>query len=274
MRQPERAGALDLNHASIYFEEFGSGAPVILLHGFALDRRMWDGQVEALAPHDRVVRYDLRGFGRSPASSHLYRHADDLMAVLDHLRIDRASVVGSSMGGGAAINAAIVHPRRVARLIVVDPSPGGFKWSHGQTSAMKTIQERAGDAGVEAARARWLVLPIFRTLASHPDVEARFRAIVADYSGWHWVNRDPGLPFAPPACERLHEIQAPLLVIVGERDTADFQEIATLLEARVPRARKVVPPGVGHLANLEAPEPFNALVRDFLAERAWPSSSS
>lgn len=90
---------------------------------------------------------------------------------------------------------------------------------------------------------------------------------MADYSGWHRLNPDHGLPSTPPAIERLHAIEAPVLVIVGESDTPDFQEIAAMLEARVSHARKVVLPGVGHLANLEAPERFNALVREFLAER-------
>ncbi len=261
-----RTGTIAIGDASLYFEDTGAGVPIVLLHGFSMDLRMWDDQVEALGRRHRVIRYDLRGFGRSTPGTAPYRHADDLIAVLDHLAIDRAFLVGLSLGGGAVVNAAVAYPDRVRGIVAVDPSLGGFTWSAAQTLAMKDIQARASDTGVEAARARWLSLPIFRTLASNPPAEARFRSIVADYSGWHWRNADRGLPFTPPAIERLHEISAPALVVVGELDSADFQRIASTLERAIPRARKVVLPGVGHMANMEAPERFNAEVTAFFDE--------
>lgn len=259
-----RHGQLEVDGAALYYEEQGTGTPVVLLHGFSLDRRMWDDQVVAWSSRYRVVRYDLRGFGRSSTSTQPYRHAEDLAALLDHLRIDRAFLVGLSLGGGAAINATIVYPNRVLGLVVVDPSLGGFRWSAAQTNAMNEIAGSGRSRGLEAARDKWLALPIFRTLKSNPQADARFREIVADYSGWHWTNPDPGLPYTPPAIERLHEITAPTLVIVGERDSADFQQIALTLETRIPGARRVVLPGAGHLANMEAPDEFNAVVGAFL----------
>jgi pimeloyl-ACP methyl ester carboxylesterase len=263
-----RTGSVAIGDASLSFEETGAGVPVVLLHGFSLDRRMWDDQVDALARRYRVIRYDLRGFGRSTPGTGTYRHVDDLMALLDHLAIDRACLIGVSLGGGAIINAAVAYPDRVLGIVAVDPSLGGFPWSATQTQAMRDIRARAGDAGIEAARARWLSLPIFRTLASNPTANARFRSIVGEYSGWHWRNTDRGLPLVPPAIERLHEITAPALVIVGELDTADFQHIASTLEREIPNARKIVLPGVGHMGNMEAPQRFNAAVTAFLEELA------
>jgi pimeloyl-ACP methyl ester carboxylesterase len=259
-----RHGELSVAGATLYYEEQGHGTPVVLLHGFSLDRRMWDDQVLAWGSRYRIVRYDLRGFGRSTPSTQPYRHAEDLVALLDHLRIDRAFLVGLSLGGGAAINATIVYPNRVLGLIVVDPSLGGFRWSAAQTNAMNEIVGSGKNRGVDAARDKWLSLPIFRTLRANPPADARFRQMVAEYSGWHWVNADPGLPYAPPAIERLHEITAPTLVITGERDSPDFQQIALMLETRIPDARRVVLPGAGHLANMEAPDEFNAVVGEFL----------
>jgi 3-oxoadipate enol-lactonase len=263
-----RRGTIRVGDALLHYEETGTGVPVVLLHGFSLDLRMWDDQVETLARRHRVIRYDLRGFGRSTPGTTPYRHADDLIAVLDHLAVGRAFLIGLSLGGGAVVNAAVAYPDRVLGIVAVDPSLGGFMWSAVQTNAMKDIQVRAGDEGVEAARARWLSLPIFRTLASNPPADARFKSIVADYSGWHWRNADRGLPFAPPAIQRLHEIAAPALVLVGELDTHDFQQIASTLERDIPNVRKVVLPGVGHMANMEAPERFNAVVSAFLDEQA------
>lgn len=180
MHRPVRAGSLDVHGASLRYEQSGSGTPVVLLHAFALDRRMWDSQVDALAQRVRVIRYDLRGFGQSTIGPTPYRHADDLLALLDHLDVDRAFLIGASLGGGAAINAAVMHPGRVLGLVAVDPSLGGFRWSPRQNTAMRAIQARAGQDGVDAARARWLSLPMFRTLAARPEAEVRFRAMVAD----------------------------------------------------------------------------------------------
>ena len=260
-----RRGTIGIGDASLHYEETGAGVPVVLLHGFGLDLRMWDDQVEVLARRHRVIRYDMRGFGRSTPGTAPYRHADDLIAVLDHLAVRRV-LIGLSLGGGAIVNAAVACPDRVLGIVAVDPSLGGFTWSAAQTNAMKAIQARAGDGGVDAARARWLSLPIFRTLASNPAADARFRTMVEDYSGWHWGNADRGLPFTPPAIQRLHEIAAPTLVLVGELDSHDFQQIASTLERGIPHARKIVVPGVGHMANMEAPERFNAVVTAFLDE--------
>ena len=89
---------------------------------------MWEDQIEALERAHTVIRYDLRGFGRSAPGTAPYTHADDLAGLLDHLQLDRVSLVGLSLGGGAAINFAATHPQRVEELVVVDPSLGGFSW--------------------------------------------------------------------------------------------------------------------------------------------------
>jgi pimeloyl-ACP methyl ester carboxylesterase len=92
--------------------------------------------------------------------------------------------------------------------------------------------------------------------------------MVSDYSGWHWKNRDPGRPFKPPAIQRLGDIRAPTLIVVGELDTPDFRTIAETLERGIPGATKVTVRGVGHLVNLEAPDRFNEIVMEFLSRSA------
>jgi pimeloyl-ACP methyl ester carboxylesterase len=101
---------------------------------------------------------------------------------------------------------------------------------------------------------------------SNPRVAEQLTSIVNDYSGWHWLESDPGRSLNPPAIDRLQEISAPTLVMVGQLDTPDFHDIASTIADRIPRARKVVIPGVGHMANLEAPTRFDDLVAAFLAE--------
>jgi 3-oxoadipate enol-lactonase len=260
------SGRVDIGDASLYYEVTGAGRPIVLLHGFSFDRRLWDDQAAALSHAHTVVRYDLRGFGRSTMGSESYTHAQDLKALLDHLGLDRAAVLGLSLGGGAAINFAIAYPAAVLALIVADPSLGGFAWSQAFTGAQAAVRAAAKDAGVQAARDIWLSLPMFRSSMSNPMVATRLSAMVGDYSGWHWLNADRGRRFSPPAIERLGEVSAPTLVAVGEYDIHDFQQIASTLEAGVPDAWKVVIPGVGHVANLEAPDRFNEIVMAFLAE--------
>ena len=97
-------------------------------------------------------------------------------------------------------------------------------------------------------------------------VGSQLRQIIEDYSGWHWINEDPNRVLDPPATQRLHEIKVPTLVIVGERDLVDFHTIADTLQQGIFGARKVVMPGVGHMANLEAPEKFDEIVLGFLSD--------
>jgi 3-oxoadipate enol-lactonase len=257
-------GRASLAGASIYYEATGAGDPVVFLHGFSLDSRMWDDQVPAFSDRFRVLRYDLRGFGRSTAGDGSYTHADDLHALVDYLGLDRVALVGLSLGGGAAINFAIGYPERTRALVAVDASLGGFHWSAEFADAQAELCATAKARGVAAARAAWLASPLFGPARGNAAAADRLCAIVGDYSGRHWVDRDAGRRFSPPAIERLHEIHAPTLVIVGERDTPDFHDVASTLERGIAGARRVTMAGVGHMANLEAPQAFNRIVRQFL----------
>jgi len=252
---------------ALYYEESGpaSGTPLVLLHGSSLDTRSWADEVPAFAAAGyRVVNYDLRGFGRSAFASVPYSHADDLAALLDHLAIERAALMGLSMGGGAAINFAVSCPERVRAMILASPTLGGFGWSREFNALMKEMRRRARKVSIDDARAFWLASPLFERAMRIPAVAPRLRAIVGDYSFRHWTDDDPGVPLAPPAAERLAAIRAPALVAVGEHDMADFHGAADAICAGVPGARKRVLAGLGHLATIEGPEAFNREALDFL----------
>ena len=261
----EQRGTAEVNGTRLYYEVAGSEHPLVLIHGFALDTRMWDYQFEAFAQHYRVVRYDMRGYGKSlPPTDESYSHTDDLMALLERLRTDRAHVFGQSRGGAVAIDFALAHPEATGALVLVDPVLGGHSWSQEAARTDGAIWETAAKSGVEAGKAKWLAHPLFAPAREKPEVAARLEQIVSDYSGWHLINTDPGRYADPPAAQRLHEIGAPTLVVVGERDLPDFLVIADTLQ-QVPNARKVVLPGVGHMCNMEDPTKFNEVVLDFLA---------
>jgi 3-oxoadipate enol-lactonase len=262
----EQQGIAEVNGTRLYYEITGSGHPLILLHGFTLDTRMWDDQLATFAQHYRVVRYDMRGYGKSvPPTDESYSQTDDLKALLEHLRIDRAHVVGQSRGGAVAIDFALAHPEATSALVLVDPVLGGHSWSQEAARTDGAVWETAAKSGVEAGKAQWLAHPLFAPAQEKPEVAARLERIVSDYSGWHLINTDPVRYPDPPAAQRLHEISAPTLIVVGERDLPDFHVIADTLQ-QIPNARKVMLQSLGHMCNMENPSTFNDVALDFLAD--------
>ncbi len=260
-------GFVDVDGGRLWYEVSGAGEPIVFVHGFSLDARMWEGEAARFGGDYTVLRYDVRGFGRSSLPTVPFAHADDLAALLAHLGWARAHVVGLSMGGGIAVDFALTHPARVRSLVLVDAVVGGFPWPPG--TAPLTAALAAGKVGgVAAARVAWLASPLFAPSLARPDVAPRLRAIIDDYSGWHWVNDSPQRALAPPAWQRLGEIAARTLVLVGALDVPEFHAIAAHLVREIPGARGEIVDGAGHLVNLEAPERFAALVAAFLAEAA------
>ncbi len=258
-------GFADVNGTRLYYEMAGSGHPLVLVHGFTLDTRMWDDQFEVFAEHYQVLRYDVRGFGKSAlASTEPYDHSDDLKALMDHLGIDHAHIIGLSMGGGIAINFALAYPDATDTLVPVDAGCDGYRFQ-GEHPVL-LIQRKAQQDGIDAAKELWLNHPLFIPACENPTVAARLKEMVADYSGWHLVNNNPGRIPKPYAMERLSTINVPTLIIIGERDTPNIHGIADILEERIAGTKKVVMPGVGHMSNMEDPERFNEIVLGFLAE--------
>lgn len=259
-------GFAEVNGTKLYYEVSGVGPPLVLVHGFSLDCRMWEPQVAPLGRRHRLIRYDARGFGRSGLPSGPYTHADDLKALLGHLNIPVAAVCGLSKGGAIAAEFAIAYPDMVKALVLVDAIIWGIDAPPGSPPMdLAPIARAARAQGVDAARSLWLRHPLFAPAMERPEAARALSAIVAGYSGWHWLNRDTDLPFEPPAGKRLASIKAPTLALVGDRDLPLFLHVADTVAKEVPGARKIVIPGAGHTANMEAPEVVNPLVLEFLA---------
>lgn len=260
-----------VNGTRLRYQLTGTGPPLVLLHGFTLDLRMWEAQVAAFSPHFRVLRYDLRGFGESelPGTA-TYDHADDLRALFDHLGIATATIVGLSMGGGIALEFALAHPDRVQALVLADAMIGGYRWSAEWQAATAAIWRTGREEGVAPAKARWVAHHgLFGAAREQQPVATALTEMIEDYSGWHWCHRDPHRKPPRPAIERLTEVVAPTLIITGEREDPDFVAQATLLREQIPGAQGCVLPEAGHLTALEAPSTFNQAVLDFLS-RAVP----
>ncbi len=259
------AATASVNGTQLYYEVAGRGVPVVLIHGLGLDRRMWDDQFEALADRYRVIRYDLRGFGKSAhPNESAFRNVDDLRALLDYLEAPKAHVVGLSMGGNVALHHALLHPDATLSLVLVDSALDGHPWSDEWDQSLDVISAHAQAAGAKAGNERWLAHDLFAPARTQASVRAKLAQIVGDYSGRIWLNEISAQGINPRSIERLNEVSTPTLVIVGKRDLVDFQTIADTLAHGIPTARKVVIAGAGHMSNMESADEFNSILFSFL----------
>src|SRR5215211_7574193 len=142
-----KAGLAEVNGATIYYEVLGEGEPLVLVHAGIADSRMWGGQLAAFADSYRVVRYDMRGFGRTAMVEGTFSHHEDLRGLLDFLGLDRAHLVGCSMGGGAVLDFALEYPERVGNLVLVGSAIGGFRPDFGPPKEWDALvaADEAGD---------------------------------------------------------------------------------------------------------------------------------
>ena len=259
-------GFAEVNGTRLYYEIQGAGPALVLIHGNILDHRMWEDQFSHFAQRYSVLRYDARGFGRSalPPSAP-YDHADDLRALLRTLGTDHAAILGLSMGGRIAVNFAIRYPEATDALIAVDAGLDGYAF---ERPLLADVIAQARCSGVDAARAVWQAHPLLAPASQKPKVAKQLAEMTATYTGWHWLHADPQRSPSPAAIKRLATIRAPTLIVVGERDLSDFHRIAEVLADGIPGAERVVLPGAGHFANMEAPTEFNNVVLSFL-QRAF-----
>lgn len=264
-----------------FYEDAGAGEPVALIHGHSLDGRMWAYQVPALVEAGfRAVRHDVRGHGRTeiPPDGYTWEnYARDLAELLDHLNIERAHVVGLSMGGGISMQFALDYPERVLSLTLVDSALPGFGYSDAISNTIQALRDAVAAEGVWPAFQRlWLSHPLFDGVRTKPEAYALAEEMVHGFQAPEYVRRgeestEPETAPAPQVVDRLGEIAVRTLVVVGENDVDDFRFIAEILAATIPGARQVILPGCGHMVPMEDPHAFNGLLLDFLAGPCNPS---
>jgi len=256
---------IDIGDGKLNVDVAGTGAPVVLLHGFALDMRMWDPQFDAFAERHRTIRYDLRGFGKSSRPTGSYSHADDLTALLDRLDIDKAIFVGLSLGSNIALDLVSRHPDRVAGLVLASPSLPGYPWRWTGDRPREQAGALAKENGLDTAKAYWSGHDLFASARESQKVNRELSAMTSDYDGWHWLNTDPQWAM-PPMQPTLARITVPTFVMSGHRDIEAYREIADIIDAEVPGARFMRLPLAGHMLNLESPQAFNDAVLAFCAQ--------
>ena len=258
---------LDVNGARIHYERAGSGFPVIFLHAGIADSRMWEPQVAAFAEHFDVLRPDERGFGKSELPATRWSSRGDLLQIMDLLGLKPAHLVGCSMGGMLAIDFALDHPERVSKLVLVGSGIGGANFGKKYPDLWADV--RAADQAHDLAALNQAELKLFLAgpRRAVDTIDKRLRDLFLDMNATSMASDFESAPtddLDPPAVERLGEISAPTLLVVGDEDVPPVLDCIELLEQKVKGARKVVIHDAAHLPNLEHPEEFNRVVLDFL----------
>jgi pimeloyl-ACP methyl ester carboxylesterase len=230
---------------------------------------MWEQQIPAFAAGYRVIAYDLRGYGQSTLPDEPFAPHEDLGAVLDGLQLSRAHVLGVSMGGTVALDFALSHPDRVASLIVCGSTPGGTSATpdiRAGWDAVDALLEAGNvDEAIELELRMWVDGPRRSPDQVDPNVRERVRVMETLAFARAMAEPEPEEQrLDPPAADRLGEIQAPTLVLVGDLDYPQKVEIAISMSTRISGARLAVIRGTAHVPNMEAPSEFNRLVLDFL----------
>ena len=261
-------GFAPINGAQVYYEVAGAGRPMLLLHAGVADSRMWEEQFAVFAERYRVIRFDLRGFGRSAMPEGQFSNHSDVAALLDFLQAYQAIIVGISYGGKIALDFALAYPKRVAALVLGAPSVGGTKLSKRILQFWEAeeaaFEQEDWDTAVELNLRLW-VDGIYR----QPDeVNLALRKKVGQMQREIFQMEIPEgveeVGLEPAANGRLTEITAPTLVLVGDLDLPEKVEQAAWLANEIPEAQHAVIPGVAHMLNMETPVQFNRLLLDFL----------
>jgi len=263
------SGFANVNGTSIYYEMKGTGIPIVFIHGFACDLRNWDNQFELFSKNYKVIRYDLRGFGKSSLPDTIpYSHADDLSALLEFLKIDKVILVGHSLGGGVAIYYTLEHPKKVFALIVAEggaPSKTTLEKSNTLNRLRMPAIKIAQTEGVERGKNAWLNMEIYEPAMKNSKSVDKLKLMTAEYSGWHWVNKDPQLIRILEENE-LFQIKVPTLIMTGELSRFEYHDVMELIHTNISKSKIVLINKSGHMLNLENPDQFNREVLTFLRD--------
>lgn len=262
---------VDNDGVRISYRDEGEGRPVLLLHGHTFDGRVFDDLVPQLREAGlRMIRPDLRGHGssdRPETGYHPSHHAGDMRRVLDDAGVSRTDVVGYSVGGAVALELILAAPEMVGRLVLLSPVLPDRPFEDAFMDSLRQVARTVREAGVRKAMlGPWLESPLFASSLRTPGVREKVERIVVDFPGAEYlaterdrVDRTWSVP------ERLGEIEAPALVVVGSDEMAGFRGYADEIAREISDSRLEVLEGRGHLHLLEVPDDVGTLICDHLA---------
>lgn len=265
-----KSGFVQVDNARLYYETAGEGVPLVMIHAGVADSRQWNNEFAFFIRDYQVVRYDMRGYGKSEPVDGEFNHLDDLVTILSTLGIHEPVVImGCSMGGGLAMDFALTHPSRVRALIMVGSAPSGLELDV-PSPAKFAEAEKAFEAGdldlvCEIETQIW-----FDGTGRTPEqVNQAMRKLLYEMNRQalaHEVKQlGKRLPNTPaPAFDRLSDLKIPVLVILGAHDNPYILAAADYMVERIPSARKVIVEDAAHLPNMDHPDEFQTHVASFL----------
>lgn len=255
---PVQQGEIAVHGGMLPVAVAGVGTPLILLHGWTLDHRMWQPQLAGLAREFRLIMPDRRGCGRATAPPDLGREADDVLAIADALGLDRFALLGLSRGAVVALDFAHRYGARLTGLVVSGaPLPGLIERE--EVIDLERYRQWAASGDMAALRADWIGHPLMQTHTR--EAHALMATMLADYDGRDLLS-PPSTPDLPR--EALAALPMPVLAMTGAHDTSWRRACAAALADTVPNARHALIEHAGHIANADNPAQFNALVTTFL----------
>jgi pimeloyl-ACP methyl ester carboxylesterase len=239
----------------LWYDVTGAGDPIVLLHEGVVDSRIWDPFLPYVRDF-RSIRYDQRGYGRSPMWTAPYSPVEDLLSVLDAAEVEQAALVGTSRGGRIALQVALARPERVSALVLVASAVAGRPLNIEATPEQEAEWEAAEQRG-DLAELAQIDLDFWAPMGADEELRAMFLENAAASNGDDPAEEDPSVA-------RLGEIGVPTLVVTGGRDLPALDEVGDLLAREIPGARRAVIQEADHMVQWRAPEELASLVREFL----------
>lgn len=264
------SGLADINGAQLYYEVKGTGQPLLLLHAGIADNRMWDAQIEAFSKIYQVIRFDLRGFGKSNMPSGAFSNYEDVHALLNFLQIETLYLLGISLGGAIALDFTLAYPNYVKALVLGAPSVGGENPSEEIRNFWEKEDEALEKGDFEGATELnlrfWVDGPHRQASQVSSGVRERVLEMQMDIFKKDIPEDIEEIELSPPAIEHLREIAIPVQVMIGELDLEEKIALTDRLLSQIPKIRKVTIPNTAHMVNMEEPDVFNQSVLSFLGE--------
>lgn len=269
----QKQGRIGVPRGSLYYEEQGSGEPVILIHGHSLDRRMWDGQFSELARRYRVIRYDMRGYGKSTSQTENFQftHVEDLIVLMDSLHIDKAHIIGLSLGGEVGADMVGWFPERVRSAVLVS---GNLRLTPGPSQPMRGAEAARYDEkiarnkamGVNELKRRWFRRLMNMGGSRRERMRDALWTMIEEWDAWQSYHKEVRTVAGLDAFARLKKNRPaiPVLIVEGRAAGNHFSAHPEMLKY-LPKGRLKVIDDCGHMLNMERPAEFNKVVLDFLS---------
>jgi pimeloyl-ACP methyl ester carboxylesterase len=256
---------------SVWHDVHGNGPAVVLVHAGIADSRMWEPQLRSFSPSHTVVRLDLPGFGNSPIETNPISYRGSVEEALDAAGVERAAVVGTSLGGMVALDFALDSPARVSALVLVGSGIDDHDWA-GEMEAFDAAEEAALargdlDAAIEVNLDFWVAGPRRKL----DDVDPKILELASEMQRQAFAQSQGhddlrAVRLDPPASQRLADVGVPTLVVTGDEDVEDIRVMGDRLARDIPGAERATIAGAAHLPNLEQPGEFDRIVLGFLAQ--------